>query len=234
MATNSGEDNNYEQQFLTSKHDAYYHFTISMLYKNRRDITRAVEELELAESYDPDSALIKHNLALFYLSLNRFSDTVTKLEEAIAANPDYEPARALLGRIYASGKDPNKRKKGIEELEKSIDLNPNDIEAHLYLANIHTEEKEFDKAQESLMRVVELAPYDERGYYFLGRLYWLKGDLEESENYYESALKRNPYHPLALIELAAVYEKLGKVNESEEIYKNLINFYPLSLESYIR
>jgi tetratricopeptide (TPR) repeat protein len=233
-AETSGHENVEEAEPLPSKYDAYYHFSLSMLHKERKDILSALRELELAEGYDPNSALIKYNLAMMYLSLNRLDKSIEKLTEALDLNPNYVPARALLGKIYASSNDPKKKREGIRELEKSIKLGSDDIDIYIFLGNVYTENKEYDKAEKILTKVTELAPHDERGYYFLGRLYLEKGELEESVTYYKKALEQNPAYPLALVDIARVYEKLGRPVESEKIYKDLISFYPLSLESYIR
>jgi tetratricopeptide (TPR) repeat protein len=233
-ADTSGHENIEKDESLPSRYDAYYHFSLSMLYQERRDIVSALREMELAEGYDPDSALIKHNLAMMYLSLNRLDKSISKLTEALDLNPNYIPARALLGKIYASSNDPKKKREGIRELEKSIELESEDVDVYLFLGNVYTENKEYDKAQKILTKATELAPDDERAYYFLGRLYLEKGALEESVAYYKQALERNPSYPLALVDIARVYEKLGRPVESEKIYKDLIFFYPLSLESYIR
>jgi tetratricopeptide (TPR) repeat protein len=156
-ADTSGHENMEKDESLPSRYDAYYHFSLSMLYQERRDIVSALREMELAEGYDPDSALIKHNLAMMYLSLNRLDKSISKLTEALDLNPNYIPARALLGKIYASSNDPKKKREGIRELEKSIELESEDVDVYLFLGNVYTENKEYDKAQKILMKATELA-----------------------------------------------------------------------------
>src|SRR3990170_2817297 len=198
----------------SEKYEAYYHFSLSRLNFLRGNFEEAIREIETAEKYDPNSAYIKYNIAVIYMSVNRYTEALYKLEESVRVNPGFAPSHTLLGKIYASSEDPEKKKRGVKELKMAIELDPNDSEAHLFLGIIETESKEYDKAEISFKRVIELIPDDERGYYFLGRL--------------------NPVYPSALLDLAIIYEKQGKLDESENIYKELVTLFPSSFDAYVR
>ena len=50
---------------------AYYHFTVSRVHFLNKRFNESLTEMEVAESYDPDSAYIKYNLALMYIASGR-------------------------------------------------------------------------------------------------------------------------------------------------------------------
>ncbi|MGH7901279.1 MAG: hypothetical protein ACRENZ_06020, partial [Thermodesulfobacteriota bacterium] len=43
-------------RYLQDNHQAYYHFTLSILNKNRGKLMKALDELEIAEGLDPNSS----------------------------------------------------------------------------------------------------------------------------------------------------------------------------------
>lgn len=217
-----------------SRYEAYYHFTLSRRHFFRGDFKEALSEIETAERLDPSAGFLKYNLALIYMSLNRFGDALEKLEEAVNVTPNFAPAHALLGRIYASSQDSDKKERSVKELTRAIELNPDDVESYLFLGIVQVEAKEYDKAERNFEKVTELIPKDERGYYFLGRLYSETGDFKKSEIYYKRSLELNSGYPSALIDLAVVYEKQGKFEESENIYKQLVVLFPTSFEANLR
>ena len=123
-ADTSWDENLENDESLQSRYDAYYHFSLSMLHKERRDIVSALREMELAEGYDPNSEMIKHYLAMMYLSLNRLDKSIVKLTEALALNPNYTPARVLLGKIYSSSNDPDRKSTRLNSSHSSVSRMP--------------------------------------------------------------------------------------------------------------
>src|SRR3972149_7350799 len=58
----------------SEKYEAYYHFSLSRLNFLRGNFEEAIREIETAEKYDPYSAYIKYNIAVIYMSVNRFTE----------------------------------------------------------------------------------------------------------------------------------------------------------------
>ncbi len=219
---------------LKPKSKAYYHFTVSRHHFINRRFAQSLRELELAEKYDPESAYLKYNLALIYISQGEVEKALSKLERSIELNPGFSPSYTLLGKVYAASENPEEKKKSVKIFKKAIELSPDDAESLLFLGIIQTESNDFESAEESFKKIIELHPDNEQGYYFLARLYYDSGNMTEAEKYYKEALAINDNFPSALLELALVYEKQGRIQESDHIYTNVIEIYPYSLEAYVR
>lgn len=231
---NINEHNKGEKDLSISNYEAYYHFTLSRLHLSRRNYKGALREARIAEQSNPESAALKYNLAVVLMSLNRFAEAHTLLEKSIELNPTFDPSHKLIGRIYATSNDPDKRKLAIDELTKSTQYDPSDSETYMFLGIIQSEQNDFDKAIKSFEKFVELSPRDERGYYFLGRLYYQKNQLEKAEDNLVRAVELNTNYISALIDLTLVYEKRSKLKEAENIYKSLIDRYPRNMNIYLR
>ena len=140
------EADTFSENNLEPKDQAYYHFTVSRLHLLNKNFSGSVTELEIAESYDPDSAYIKYNLALMYISSGRVNEALDKLERSIELNPDFGPSFTLLGKIYASSQDAEHKKKSVKVLKRAVELNPGDAESLLFLGIIETEAGNYGSA----------------------------------------------------------------------------------------
>ncbi|MEM7008025.1 MAG: tetratricopeptide repeat protein [Thermodesulfobacteriota bacterium] len=219
---------------LEPKSKSYYHFTVSRMLLLDRKFPESLSQLEIAETYDDNSAYLKYNLALMYISSGRIDDALEKLEKSIEIDPNHSQSFTLLGKIYASSKDSEQREKSIKILKRAVELNPRDAESLLFLGIIETEAGNYNSAEKHFKKITELYPDNERGFFFLARLYYEKGDFDKAEELYNESLQLNPSFVMALIELALVYEKQGRYEESENIYKSIISLYPNTLDTYVR
>jgi len=177
---------------LEPRDRSYYHFTLSRVHFLNRNFGQSLRELEITESYDPDSAYIKYNLALLYISSGRLNEALDKLEKSIEINPNFAPSFTLLGKVYASSQDKDHKEKSVKILKRAVDLNPDDAESLLFLGIIETEAGNYSSAEKHFKKITELYPENERGFFFLARLYYEKGDLGSAERPYNESLKLNP------------------------------------------
>lgn len=231
LAASSIEDN--PESNTKSKHKAYYHFILSKYHLLKRKFSNTLQQLVIAEKYDPKSAYLKHQLALLYISAGRIKEAIDKLEQSVELDPKFAPSFTTLGKIYAVSHNAEYRRKSVEILKQATQINSDDPEAYLSLGIIQIESGKYSEAEENFRKVIEIRPDNERGYYFIARLFYEKEDFLGAENYYAKSLEINPSFASALIELALVYEKQGRIEMSRDTYKKVINLLPHSLESYV-
>ena len=101
----------FSEQDQEPRDRAYYHFTVSRVHFLNKRYNESLTEMEVAESYDPDSAYIKYNLALMYIASGRLNEALDKLEKSIEINPNFAPSFTLLGKVYASSQDEGQKNK---------------------------------------------------------------------------------------------------------------------------
>jgi tetratricopeptide (TPR) repeat protein len=114
--------------------------------------------------------LVFHNLGVIAQMRGQNQEAVTRFREALALQPNYGPARLLLGSsLLALGKNAE----AARELKEAAALMPEQPQAYLQLAKAYEATGNWTEAVQKWQRVVELAPQEPEYSYQLGRA-WTK------------------------------------------------------------
>ena len=111
-------------------------------------------------------------------------DAESLLKEAVQIDPDYSDALADLGRLYYMRLYPPRddRREMVAEgttyLERALDLDPENVEAHCWLAGIYSFVGLTEKALELSRKAVELGPNNPEAHRSLAERYRERGFLE--------------------------------------------------------
>jgi tetratricopeptide (TPR) repeat protein len=116
----------------------------------------------------------------------------------------------VVGDIFFSAK---KYRKAIEAFQNSIQASPEDIDAHLALANSYSELGEAEFAKGVLIDALNIEPNEPRLHYNLGNAFFDIGDLANAKVQYELVvgLRHNSLERLAISNLKKIktaYKKL--------------------------
>jgi Tfp pilus assembly protein PilF len=127
---------------------------------------------------------VYHNLGVIAQMRGKHREAATRFRQALALQPDFGPARLLLGSsLLALHKDPE----AVHELLRAVRLMPEQPEAHLQLARAYEASQNWLAAAVELQKLVELAPENAEYCYQLGTaLAKLSGWS------YQQISKRNP------------------------------------------
>jgi DNA-binding winged helix-turn-helix (wHTH) protein/TolB-like protein len=128
---------------------------------------------------------------------NRFTTAVKLLEQSIELNPGYAPGWAHLGRARAANAafqlgGQADYKKAQMCYERALVLNPEQIEAHIYMANLFTDTGRAAEAVPLLREVLDTNPNLAEAHWELGYAYRFGGLLEESIRECELARQLDP------------------------------------------
>jgi serine/threonine protein kinase/Tfp pilus assembly protein PilF len=202
---------------------------------------KAIECEEKAIALNPRLSLAHQFLGSAYLGVGRYDDAIESIKRAMAIEPNNASAHAALGRAYWVGK--GMLAEGIEELEKSIAINPQAGYAYLQLVYLHTLRGSYARAEAVARDAVELQERYISGreglqivgaHTRLGYVYYCQARYDEAlrEYNYELQFLRSSDHALrnrALIELdqkmGAVYMRQGLTEEAERHFKSGIKRY---------
>lgn len=156
-------------------------------------------------------------------------DKVFKLGDAMAAGMEQDSKEALqkfevVVRDYP--KDPNIRfrygaylmrqdpERGIQEIAKTLELQPDHIPALVSLASIYLKRDQLPKAREYAEKAVKLAPDDFVTHMELGRVLREADDNAGALREFETAVRLAPGSPESHYDLASVYAKLGRPQDA--------------------
>ncbi len=130
-------------------------------------------------------------------ALDDFAGAIGMLEKATSIDPEYAPAWAHLGRAYTTnatlqfgGRD--QYAKAQTAYEKAIALNPDLIEARVYMANLLTDTGRVEQAVPLMRNLLAEAPGYAEAHWELGYAYRFGGMLQESVAENERARQNNP------------------------------------------
>jgi soluble lytic murein transglycosylase len=177
----------------------------------------------------------RYDLALTYITLERYSDAVTELEAYIDAKPSQEEglrARFLLGRAYATlGKSDKARDYLGDYADKG---GPTAVYAHMELAQLLVQESRYDKAAQELEKALALdvpASLAPTLFLRLGDAYREEGEDEKAIQWYDRLLEESPsdvYKALALSRIASASRRLGDGERWQQALLDIVEQYPES------
>jgi tetratricopeptide (TPR) repeat protein len=156
-------------------------------------------------------------------------DKVFKLGDAMAAGMEQDSKEALekfevAVRDYP--KDPNIRfrygaylmrqdpERGIQEIAKALELQPDHIPALVSLASIYLKRDQLQTAREYAEKAVKAAPDDFVTHVQLGRVLREADDNAGALREFETAVRLAPGSPESHYDLASVYAKLGRPQDA--------------------
>jgi Tfp pilus assembly protein PilF len=101
------------------------------------------------------------------------------------------------------------------ELEKELELNPNNFDAHLLLGVIRRQEFEQEKARDHLQRALALRPGDPGVRYQLALVDVAAGGLESALSTLEELVALHPKWSEPHVSLATVYYRLNRRQDGD-------------------
>ncbi|KAK0140225.1 RNA polymerase-associated protein CTR9 [Merluccius polli] len=172
-------------------------------------------------------------------------------EKVLKAYPNNYETMKILGSLYATSEDQEKRDIAKGHLKKVTEQYPDDVEAWIELAQIleQTDIQGALSAYGTATRILQekvqadvppeilnnlgalhfrLGNLGEAKKYFLASLERAKAEGEHDENYYNAISVTTSYN------LARLYEALCEFHEAEKLYKNILREHPNYVDCYLR
>jgi len=155
-----------------------------------------------------------------------------KCEEAIALDPQYASAYALLSRLYVMDyvfrTNPEEAmNKAYEFAHKAINLDETQFNAYLALEFMSDFRRQYEAAIAAGEQAVKIAPGAAAAYFSLGRALSFAGRDSEALGYLEKSLRMNPLPDSALyMHVGFAHNNLGNYEEAISAFKKAIALAP--------
>lgn len=111
------------------------------------------------------------------------------------------------------------------ELRKGLELNPDDREAMLDLADLEVMTGNFEDASAMLEKVLSAQPDHRRAKQIKGASLFRRGKLEDAEKLLLEALELNPSPEMCHYYLGEIYEQQGKKDQALEHYRLALSHF---------
>jgi tetratricopeptide (TPR) repeat protein len=153
------------------------------------------------------------------IAASKFTEAESRLNAYLTDHPDSSRAYYDLGYLQFRT---HKIGPSIKQLSKSLELNPNNGEAHKVLALNCSIIGRYDLAEVELLEAVRLMPESAENHYFLARTYYTLGVCPLAKSEFETAIRLNPSYTKGYSNLGITLEALGDNDGALRNYKAAI------------
>ncbi|GEM_PF-2885125 len=222
---------NYEQ--------AYSHLQkVPKVYKKSPRMNQIVTFLRLQLGYTNEAAqqlLTKQNLD------EQDTNLLTSVGYELIKSGEIEQAEALIDKAESSEQSANllaqtgllklylNDKSGIQDFERSIQLDPENDNIKKLLVSTYIEEEEYDKAIELAQQWQSEEPDSVMALNALGTAYGLSGQSEKAIAIFDQALELNPDNAASLFYKTSKLVEQKALSQAETLAKRMINASPTYL-----
>lgn len=162
---------------------------LARYYLIKGEVEKVAPLIVELNSQDKNSSSALEVLAMSQLAQKQYSEAKYNLGQLIERTPEVAQLHFLLATAYAGLKD---MKAMEQELQKTVELAPNHIAAHLALARLALLQKRRDKAQEQVALLEKLAPKHSEVLYLQALLARSEGDQSDAKDLLEEVFAMAP------------------------------------------
>jgi len=155
-------------------------------------------------------------------------------EEAIAIDPEYARAYALLGYIHqidtAMGVSKSRREsleKATRYAKKAQSLDEKDFVGYMAIVGVYLAKREYENAVKMAQKAIDLAPGAATPYAKLGQVLCFSGRSPEAIDYFKKAIRMDPFPSSSYyLELGYAYFLTGNYEEAVRVSKKACALMP--------
>ena len=170
------------------------------------------------------NSLLEHYQAGRYIDAEKLSLSITQ------EFPEYQFGWKVLAAVL---KQMGKINESLIVCQKSVQLDPQDAEAHSNLGVILKELGRLDEAEASCRKAITLKPHYAEAQYNLGNTLKELGKLDEAEASYIKAITLKPHYAEANNNLGNILKELDRLNEAEASLRQAIALKPDYAEAHL-
>jgi tetratricopeptide (TPR) repeat protein len=175
---------------------------LGKIYSAERRYREAIDALESAARYRPDSQDVLVDLSIAYFDAGQYQKALGPLGRALAADPRSVGARHMLGKTHFMLGD---FQKSVTELEAALRLSPDDYDIAYTLGLAHLKQHELAPARQIYERMLARLGDRPQLHIIFGRAYRETSFLPEAIEEFKKAVALDPHFPRAHYYLGLTY-----------------------------
>ena len=184
---------------------------------------KAIEDLILISAQYPNEAAIWYNLSWLYFSSEEFIQALKYAQKAIILAPQSDTAHYLLGLCFLHTNDISSAKKHFLHSEE---INTDNFDAKLCLADIYSRENQFDKAETRYKRLIELNPSHYGCHNNYAEMLTRQNRFPEALEECRKAVILAPNFAEVSNNLGAILREIGEYREALGLFFNALSLNP--------
>lgn len=196
---------------------------------------KGFEDFAAAENLDAQNADVYHQRGQVFVLLEKLEEALADFNKAVILSPKL--CSAYVQRCYAEYRyavavqNQVQVYNAIQATQKAIEMFPNNIESYNILAQILTEQQQFDKADELFEKAIALAPTHASLYVHRGLLHlqW-NGDIQKALAYLNQAIDVDDKCELAYETLGTIQVQRGLLERAVELFEKALKLSRTEIE----
>ena len=222
-------DKQYQKAFTTinkiknkERYKTDIYILCSNIYSAMGKNDRAVSYAQKAYNSDPENEQTIMALAEAFERTGETQKALEIIENSMTTNTEKKSLKLVKKRIQLI-RGVNQPKQILPEIEKLLEIYPDDPEALYYLAEAQIDSGETEKALESFRKSLAINPNNPDTLFNIGKLLVNFGQLDQAIKHLSDAIRINPQLIEAYLELGEVYKKQREFQKALQIYNELIS-----------
>ncbi len=143
-----------------------------------------------ASAQAPDDPIVNTAWGELFLEKYNRADAVKSFQAALRVDQDHVPARVGLARVLLEENPPAAK----QAAERALQTNPNDVSAHLFIAELALDDRRRDEARESIAKALAVNPNSLEARALEAAIAFLEGRTAEFESKAADILNINPLY----------------------------------------
>ena len=199
-----------------------YDVLVGELAARDGELKAARAAYERAVAKDPDSAVLRFELARLAAQTDDLSAAVDEAEKGLALDPEDLDGRLFLGRLYRLNRDPA----GVESVLRDDTGAPISGAASLLLYQVYLEQGQLDAALALAEQLLVDEPDNLGAYMAAATALERAGRVDEAERTLREALDHHPNRFVVYARLARMRRAVGDRDGEIRIYREVLAEYP--------
>ena len=179
----------FERGLAANPADTFLQASLGSIYARKGQIEKALKILAQVVRLDPMQSFALSWLALLYLHLGRYDDSMKASLREIEIEDNHDSHRLLGYCFHAVGRNDE----AIAELERAIELEPEDYEARGALAKVYRESGNLPAAEKQYKSGLEMAERDDE--YGQSCFHAVSGNIEQALTLLETGVAKGQVLP---------------------------------------
>lgn len=196
---------------------------------------KGFEDFEAAQKLDPSNPDVYHQRGQVYVLLEKLDEALADFNTAIDLAPNM--CSALVQKCYTEYRhacliqNQVQIYKAIQATHRAAEEFPNNIECYNILAQILSEQQQFDKAEELFEKAIKLQPTQASLYVHQGLLYlqW-NGDIKKALDLLHKAIEIDEKCELAYETLGTIQVQRGLLEDAIELFEKALKLCRSEME----
>jgi tetratricopeptide (TPR) repeat protein len=205
---------------------SYYHFSLAKMHESHEEYREAISEFEKAIPLDPTSGQLRVEFAETLWKAGENRRAVQECQEAIKLDPESSAPHFLLGRIYSTLRTTDQAQvldQAIDEFERTVELEPDHIQALYDLGRLHLAKKNYQKTVDILDRFIQLQPWIPQAYLLKARAHIELNEIQEAIESLERSVAYDEANLENLKLLGNLYEQTGQREKARRLYSRSLD-----------